>query len=54
MIAITYYLLSLLKLIYQGGEALGMQVSAQLAVLACIPVTLAVVWHSRRKIRDTA
>ncbi len=27
---------------------------AQLAVPACIPVTLAVVWHSRRKIRDTA
>ncbi|MBD8495083.1 DUF3422 domain-containing protein [Pseudomonas syringae] len=54
VIAITYYLLSLLKLIYQGGEALGVELSAQLAVLACIPVTLAVLWHSRRKIRDTA
>lgn len=50
VIAITYYLLSLLKLMYQGGEALGLVLSSQVAVLACIPVTIFVLWHSHQKI----
>jgi uncharacterized membrane-anchored protein len=54
VIAITYYLLSLLKLIYQGGEALGLVISSQMAVLACIPVTILVLWHSRNKIKKVS
>ncbi|WP_261398077.1 DUF3422 domain-containing protein [Pseudomonas sp. DR48] len=54
VIAITYYLLSLLKLIYQGGEALGLVLSSQVAVLICIPVTILVLWYSRHKINKVS
>ncbi|MDD1963806.1 DUF3422 domain-containing protein [Pseudomonas putida] len=51
VIATAYYLISLLKLIYQGTTELGVIFPTATAILISIPITLAVIWHSRRSIK---
>ncbi|NWD25698.1 DUF3422 domain-containing protein [Pseudomonas yamanorum] len=52
MIATTYYLLSLLKILYEGAAKLGLNIPTAYAVTLAIPLTMAVVWYSRSKVRE--
>lgn len=49
IIATTYYLTSLLKLAYQGSDALGISFSPSEAILLSTPIVAGVIWRIRKK-----